>query len=176
MKQNMLVLSYDYELSKRIAKKLSDVFSMRVLDSIDLFEFDNIPHSFKDILEKNGIEYVMKEMKSIISMELDFDDAVFVANINMADECYDLFYKIKLSNFVMLLKKNINDEVFELKKKVYKTDAEKLFFASDMADLKTREELIETELADAVVEIDGLEDDEIVEKIIDKIKNYYSVN
>ena len=109
-------------------------------------------------------------------MELDFDDAVFVANINMADECYDLFYKIKLSNFVMLLKKNINDEVFELKKKIYKTDAEKLFFASDMADLKTREELIETDLADAVVEIDGLSDDEIVEKIIDKIKNYYSVN
>lgn len=176
MKQNMLVLSYDYELSKRIAEKLSDAFSMRVLDSIDLFEFDHIPFSFKEILEKNGIEYVMKKMKSIIKMELDFDDAVFVANINMADECYDLFYKIKLSNFVMLLKKNINDEVFELKKKIYKTDAEKLFFASDMADLKTREELIETDLADAVVEIDGLSDDEIVEKIIDKIKNYYSVN
>ena len=176
MKQNMLVLSYDYELSKRIAEKLSDAFSMRVLDSIDLFEFDHIPFSFKEILEKNGIEYVMKKMKSIIKMELDFDDAVFVANINMADECYDLFYKIKLSNFVMLLKKNINDEVFELKKKIYKTDAEKLFFASDMADLKTREDLIETDLADAVVEIDGLSDDEIVEKIIDKIKNYYSVN
>ena len=70
MKQNMLVLSYDYELSKRIAEKLSDAFSMRVLDSIDLFEFDHIPFSFKEILEKNGIEYVIKKMKSIIKMEL----------------------------------------------------------------------------------------------------------
>ncbi|MBR7172720.1 MAG: hypothetical protein IKD36_02895 [Clostridia bacterium] len=176
MKQNMLVLSYDYEKSKQLAERLADAFSMRVLDSVDLFEFDHIPFTFKEILEKNGIEYVMKKMKSIIKMELDFDDTVFVSNINMADNCFDLFYKVKLSNFVILLKKNLNDEIFELKKKVYKTDAEREFFASSMADLKTREDLIESDLADTVVEIDGLSDDEILEKIIDKIKNYYSVN
>lgn len=176
MKQNMLVTSYDYELSKRLAEKLADAFSMRVLDSIDLFEFDHIPFTFKEILEKNGIEYVMKEMKSILKMELDFDDAVFVSNINMADNCFDLFYKVKLSNFVILLKKDLNDEIFELEKKVFKTDAERRFFASSMADLETREELIEKDCADIVIDITGLNDDEIVSKIIDKIKIYYSVN
>ena len=53
---------------------------------------------------------------------------------------------------------------------------EKEFFASSELDLKLFEEAIEKNLADAVVEIDGLEDDEIVAKIIDKIKEYYSVN
>ena len=109
-------------------------------------------------------------------MELDFDDAVFVANINMADNALDLFYKIRLSNFVVLYKKDTKQEVIELQNKTYKTDKEKEFFASSELDLKLFEEAIEKNLADAVVEIDGLEDAEIVAKIIDKIKEYYSVN
>ena len=176
MKQNLLVLSYDYELSKRLAENLASAFSMRVLDSIELFEFDHIPFSFGEILEKNGIEYVMKKMKSIFKMELDFDDAVFVANINMADNCFDLFYKIKLSNFVILLKKDAKTESLELEKKGFKTEIEKEFFVSSETDLKLREEVIEKNCADAVVDITNLSDDEIVDKIIDKIKNYYSVN
>ena len=176
MKQNLLVVGYDYDLSKRLAEKLADAFSMRVLDSIELFEFDHIPFSFSEILEKNGVEYVMKKMKSILNMELDFDDAVFVANINMADNALDLFYKIRLSNFVVLYKKDTKQEVIELQNKTYKTDKEKEFFASSELDLKLFEEAIEKNLADAVVEIDGIEDDEIVAKIIDKIKEYYSVN
>lgn len=176
MKQNLLVVGYDYDLSKRLAEKLADAFSMRVLDSIELFEFDHIPFSFCEILEQNGVEYVMKKMKSILKMELDFDDAVFVANINMADNALDLFYKIRLSNFIVLYKKKTEQEVVELENKIYKNDKEKEFFVSNELDLKLFENSIENNLADAVVEIDGLEDDEIINKIIDKIKNYYSVN
>ena len=46
MKQNLLVTSYDYDVSKRLAEKLADVFSMRTLDVISLFEFDNMPNTF----------------------------------------------------------------------------------------------------------------------------------
>ena len=49
-------------------------------------------------------------------MELDFDNVVFVANLGFADKLQDLFYKIKLSNFVILLKKNIDDEFNEIQK------------------------------------------------------------
>ena len=85
MKQNLLVVSYDYELSKQIAIKLADVFSMRFFDQKELFEFDHMPMSFREIYSLNGADYVKKKMKSIIGMELDFDNAVFVADISFAD-------------------------------------------------------------------------------------------
>ena len=38
MKQNLLVISYDYDLSKRLAERLADVFSMRVFDQIEFIK------------------------------------------------------------------------------------------------------------------------------------------
>ena len=107
MKQNMLVTSYDYDVSKRLAEKLADVFSMRTLDMISLFEFDHMPNTFSEIYKINGKDYIEKEFRSILKMELDFDNVVFVANLGFADKLEDLFYKIKLSNFVILLKKDM---------------------------------------------------------------------
>lgn len=176
MKQNLLVTSYDYDLSKRLAEKLADAFSMRVLDAIGLFEFDHIPRSFREMLELNGYDYVMKKLRSILKMELDFDDTVFVTNVSFADNCSDLFYKIKLSNFVILLKKDLAEEEKELKAKQYQFESERSFFVCDKTVLETRETSISKDCADIVIEMGDLSEDEIVEKIIDKIKNYYSVN
>lgn len=176
MKQNLLVTSYDYDLSKRLAEKLADAFSMRVLDAIGLFEFDHIPRSFREMLELNGYDYVMKKLRSILKMELDFDDTVFVTNVSFADNCSDLFYKIKLSNFVILLKKDLAEEENELKAKQYQFESERSFFVCDKTVLEARETSISKDCADIVIEMGDLSEDEIVEKIIDKIKNYYSVN
>lgn len=176
MKQNLLLTSYDYDVSKRLAGELAESFSMRVLNQIELFEFDNMPNTFKDVLEKNGLDYVKKEMNSIIKMELDFDDTVFVANINFADTMQDLFYKIKLSNFVILLKKDIEQEIKELECKKFETEEEKCFFVSNRIELEKREQILIQDCADIVVDITNLTDEQIVENIVDKIKTYYSVN
>ena len=176
MKQNLMIVSYDYDVSKRLATKLADVFSMRVLDSVELFEFDHIPFSFADILENNGVDYVMKEMKSIIKMSLDFDDVIFVANINMANNTLDLFEKIKLSNFVILLKKDSKAEIAELSRKNYNKNSERDFYVLNEVDLKLFENSIETNLADVVIDIDVFDDAEIINQIIEQIKKYYYVN
>ena len=55
--------------------------------------------------------------------ELEFDDVVMAADISFADNCVDLFYKIKLSNFVVFMYKGIQDEMKELSNK--KVDFEK---------------------------------------------------
>lgn len=176
MKQNMLVTSYDYDVSKRLAEKLADVFSMRTLDMISLFDFDHYPNTFNDVLKINGREYIEKELRSILKMELDFDNVVFVTNMGFADKHEDLFYRIKLSNFVILLKKDIESEVIELQNKQFNTKEQKDFFSANRETLISQEHIIEKECADIVVDISNLTDEEIVENIIDKIKNYYSVN
>ncbi len=176
MKQNLFVTCYDYDVSKRLSEKLAEVFSMRTLDMISLFEFDNIPNTFSEVYKLHGKEYIEKEFRSILKMECDFDNVVFVANLGFADKHQDLFYKINLSNFVILLKKNIDEEFAELESKVYETEEHKKFFEATKSRILTQEQIIEEECVDAVVDITNLTDDEIVDKIIDKIKIYYSVN
>ncbi len=176
MKQNLLVLSYDYSLSKRISKKLAEIFSMRELDQFELFEFDHIPRNFDEVLEIEGDAYIMKKFRSIIKMELDFDNVAFTANINCADNCEELFYKMKLSNFVILLYKPIEIELSELDNVSYKTDKQKEFFKTDKQTLQNREEKIRQGCADISINIEDLSDDKIVELIIDLINAYYSVS
>ena len=176
MKQNMLVTSYDYDVSKRLAEKLAEVFSMRTLDMISLFEIDHSPNTFSEIYKINGKDYIEKEFRSILKMELDFDNVVFVANLGFADKLQDLFYKIKLSNFVILLKKDVESEIEEIKNKQFETKELKDFYLVEKEQLISQEHIIEKECADIVVDISNLTDDEIIDNIIDKIKNYYSVN
>lgn len=175
MKQNILIVGYNYELSKRIAEKLAIPFSMRVFDQLELFAFDHMPRSFGDVCKANGPEYIKKKLKSILKMELGFEDTIFVADLVMADDCSDLFHKIKLSNFVVFIHKKAEIELEELKKKKYPSQEETEFFAYNENVLKTREEVIKKDCADISVDIENLSEDEIIEKIITGIENFYKV-
>lgn len=176
MKQNILIVCYDYDISKAVAKQLANLFSMRLFDQKELFEFDHMPRTFSEVYDSYGKDYILKKMKSIVKMELDFDDAIFVADISFADNCFDMFYKIKLSNFVVLLKKDNETEVRELNNKKYETKEEKEYYSLDANTLKKREFAISYDLADVVIDIENMTNEQIASEIVDKIKNYYSVN
>ena len=176
MKQNLLVVSYDYELSKQVAKALAEGFSMRFFDQKELFEFDHVPRTLAEVCDEAGISYVQQELRSILKSELEFDDAVFVTDMSFVDYCQDLFYKIKLSNFVVFLQKNIDEEFAELSKKTFAGNAVKELLCPDQAKLENRKMTIRLELADIEVDVSGKNQTQIVDEIVDKIKNYYSVN
>ncbi len=173
MKENIFLVSYDYELTKKIAEKLADSFSMRVFDQKELFEFDNLPRTFGEVCESLGNEYILKGFRSIVKMELDFKNAVFVSDMSIADNCYDLFYKIKLNNFVVLLYEDTQTELKELELKRYASPAEAKFFKSNKEILKERKEIIEKDCADISVDIANLSIDEITQKVISHMKMFY---
>lgn len=176
MKQNILVVSYDYGFSKQIAKKLAELFSMHLFDELELFSFDHMPRTYDEIFDALGKDYIYNELKDIVSSEVEFDDAVFVADISFADNSEDLFYKLKLSNFVVLLTKPIELEMEELSKKEYGSKAEEKLFATDRELLEEREDKIIKNLADIIVDADNLTEEQIIAEIVDKIKSYYNVN
>ena len=176
MKQNILVVSYDYAFSKRIASKLAELFSMHLFDELELFEFDHMPRTYEEIFEFLGKDYIYKKLRLIVKSEIEFDDAVFVADISFTDYSEDLFYRLKLSNFVVLLTKPIELEMEELHNKKFETSAKKELFLSNQKTLENREDKIIKNLADIIVDADNLTDEQIVEEIVDKIKNYYNVN
>lgn len=174
MKGNLFLVSYNYDLSKRIAKSLAQEFSLRVFDQRELFDFDNMPRTFSDILTGQGSEFILKKFRSILKMELDFEDSIFISDISFADNCYDLFYKIKLNNFVVFMYKDLEKELQDLKQKKFSTEAEREFFVTDKVQLQNRENLIKNDCADISVDVTGLSDVEIVQKIINQIKIFYS--
>lgn len=175
MKQNILIVSYDYDVSRQVAKNLADSFSMRTFDQKELFEFDHMPRTFAEVYRLNGKDYVLRKMKSILKMELHFDDAIFIADNCFADNCYDLFYKIKLSNFVVFLTKDIQTEIQEITQKKYSSEECEEFYKISETELKEREYAIRNDVADIVVDISKKTISQICEEIVDKIKNYYSV-
>lgn len=176
MKNNLLISSYDYELSKRIAVKLADVFSMRYFDQIELFEFDHTPMSFAEIYRQNGRQYVEKKFRSIVKMELDFDDTVLCAHLSFAKTCGDIFYHIKLSNLVVLLYENSDEEAKKLLEKQYNSSEEREFFAVDAKQLKECEDTIKAECADILVDTEDKTDNEIIGEIVLKINQFYKLD
>lgn len=176
MKQNLLVVSYDYHLSRQVASCLADVFSMRFCDQKELFEFDHIPLTFSEVYQINGADFINKEMKGTIKMATEFENVVFVADISMADDCSDLFYALGKNNLIIMLKKDIDDEIEELSNRIYDSPEASEFFKTDKELLMLREEVLSESLADIVVDITGTNADRITENVVDKIKKYYSVN
>lgn len=175
MKQNIMVVSYNYELSKNIAHKLAETFNMRAFDQIELFEFDNLPRTFDEVLKIKGSEYVLKELRSIVKMELDFDNVSFAADISLAETSEDIFYRMKLSNFVIFMFKPLEIEMAELGKIKYISEDTKNFFKTSAEVLEQREKIINEKCADISINVDGLEEDKIIELIEKLIETYYSV-
>lgn len=176
MKQNMLITSYDYALSRRISEKLAEEFSMRYMDEVELFEFDHIPFTFAEIYRKNGEEYINKKFRSIMKMELDFDGVVFSADMSFADTCEDFLYRIKLSNFVILLCKDDKSEEESLAEKKYNSPEEKRFCCVDRETLMRRKGIIKRNCADISIDISGLSDESVVDEVKEQIKKYYRID
>lgn len=176
MKQNIMIVSFDYSLSKAIATKIADSFSVRFLDQRELFEFDHIPRTFSEVYKDSGEAYVKKKFRSLVKMETEFDSVVFAADMCLADNCDDLFYKIKLSNFVILLKKDEVQEERELSEKKFATAEERKFYIVDKETLLNRKRIIRENCADIEIDITGLSDESIVSEIEKGIKHYFMID
>ena len=155
MKNNLFFVAYDYNLSKMLATKTAEFFAMRLFDSVEMFEFDHAPRKINEVVSEYGRQYVLKKMKSIIKMELDFDEAVFACNFDVLSECVDLFDDIKSKNLVIFLSdKNLENQDENLKQK-------KLKFLTDCCDV--------------AIETKNLTNEKIFELVIEEIKDFFNI-
>lgn len=155
MKNNLFIISQDYEKSRVISKKVAEFFSMRLLDSIEMFEFDNSPRNIGEVCEEFGRDYIKKEMSSIAKMQLDFDDAIFVGDYEYLDSYNEIANKIKQKNLVIFLSDKSNEN--KQNENVY----DKLKFLADCCDV--------------AIDISCLPNEEIFDKVIIEIKKFYGI-
>ena len=174
MKQNILVVSYDYNLSLDLANRLAEYFSMRVLSEVDLFEFDNVPRSLSEMVALRGPEYVKEQLGREVKSSTEFENIIFVADLNMADTCKLFFEQIVQSFNIVLLSKNVEVEELELSKYNF-NDYEKEIFYQTKGDLMLKKQVL-SEICDVKLDVDGLTELEIFLKAVSDIKNIYNLN
>ncbi len=174
MKQNILLVSYDYDISKKVAEKLADFFSMRVLNSIELFEFDFAPRNISQMIYERGATYVKAQLGKIVKYSSDYENVVLIADISMADTCKECFDNISKDYVSVFLYDTPEAEENFLNKKNLSPELSKL-------NLYSKEQLFQMHqilksACDCSIQISGLTLMEVLFKTIGDIKKIYNMN
>lgn len=172
MKENMMVICYDYGLSRKISSSLADFLEMRLFDMLEMFIFNNAPYKLTDVININGVEYANKEMRGVLKTELDLSGVVFSAEPKMLGLNQDLFKKLKESNLVLFLKRNYRNDFLFRENMAFKSQVDKDFFKLEIDELTENAINIENNLADIVIDIDGLSYDKIKEKVLKTLESF----
>ena len=173
MRKNILVVCYNYALSRRVASVIAERLDMRSFDMYEMFKFNNAPNTLEDVLAINGKEFVDKKMRGVLKTELDFLGVVFVADFKVLTENQDLFEMLKENNKILLLKNDFKTEFAQRENISFMTAVEKDYFSFQLDELFDAEQLLETKLADFVVDINNLSYGEIIDKVIERIGEIY---
>lgn len=153
MKTKLFFVADNYNTAKLLASKVAKFFDMRIFDSVEMFEFDHSPRKIDEVLKELGENYVKKEMKSIIRMQLDFNEAVFVADLKYINQMASFLEEIKSQNLIIYV--NINNKLTENEK------FNKIELLTDVCDI-------------AINAID-LSEDDLFNEVVLHIKNYYHI-
>lgn len=172
MRKNILVVCYNYALSKRVASVLAERFDMRSFDMYEMFKFNNMPNTLEDVLRINGEAFVDKKMRGVLKTELDFLGVVFVADTKVLSKNQDLFASLKENNIVILLKNDFKTEYSQRENNTIMSDVEKEYFSLNLDELCETELMIETQFADLVIDINELNYTEIIKKVVASLDNY----
>ena len=172
MKENMMVICYDYGLSRRISSSLADFLEMRLFDMLEMFIFNNAPYKLTDVININGIEYANKEMRGVLKTELELSGVVFAAEPKMLGLNQDLFERLKDNNLILFLKRNYRSDFLFRENMAFKSVVDKDFFRLEIDELAENAQNIEDNLADIVIDIDGLNFEQIKEKVIKTLENF----
>ena len=172
MKENLMVVCYDYGLSRRISNSLAEFFEMRLFDMFEMFVFNNAPYSLTDVIKINGIDYANKEMRGVLKTELDLSGTIFAAEPKMLGLNQDLFERLKEVNLILFLKRNYRNDFLFRENMAFKSQEDKGFFKLEIDELTENSTTIEEKLADVVVDIDGLNFEQIKEKVIETLQKF----
>lgn len=165
MKQNLVILCYDYNLSKLISKSLSEYFLMRVLDETELFDFDYSPRSIEDLISMFGLDFVMEKFCKIAGSHCDYENIIFISHLKIMNNCAKKFDKFKENSLIILIESDFQDL----------ENIDNPIFILNENEFNQVQDNLQNSLADICIENVDLSFDELNKTIIEEIKNYYRI-
>lgn len=159
MKQNMMIVCYDYNLALSLGEKLSEFFSMRVFDELSMLSFDFAPLTLSELIEKFDENFVLEHLKKTVFSYCSFENVIGVSHLKVAALCEEFFGNIKENNLTVLVGAEAHGE----------DD----FFNMTETEILDAERLLSEKLCDIVVDGRGRAINEIFDAIIEKTEMYY---
>lgn len=171
MVSNIVVLGINRDMTRQVAEILSEQLEMHFLDTIELFEFDNIPRSFSDILKTQGERYFREKEKSLTGYVSSFDNTVIHAESGSVIKSKNI-KKFKEHCLIIYIHYPASMIKKILGEKKYDTVELKKFFNISIDRVQRRIGLLKKQ-SDIVVTGSGKSSLKITSEILRSIDNYY---
>ena len=84
MVENIAIIGIDRQQAYETAKLLASELEMHFLDTIELFEFDNVPRTLSDMIKEYGLRYFRKKEKGTLKYASEFNQTVINCESGMA--------------------------------------------------------------------------------------------
>ena len=125
LERNLAILCLSNNYGKIFGKKVADFLEMFYVNIEDILEYNLIS---EDMLKSAGIEYFEKEKQKIIDAITDYDNSLFVCNLNTFFE-KDNISKFKPNCVVIYLRFDRNcleniEQNYEIKRRLYAFEEE----------------------------------------------------
>lgn len=172
MIQNIAIVGLNREKAYEVAKLLATELDMHFFDSLELFEFDNIPRTFSQMLKDYGESYYRKKEKGMIGYVSDFTNCVINLESGMAENIENI-KQIKETSLLIYIHMPASMIEKKLIRKKYATKEEQEFFNVDINRIKERIKALKKN-SDIMV-IDEGSELKVSSQTLRKIKEYYKL-
>ncbi len=168
---NIVIASIDRKASREVSEIVAEQLGMHVLDTIELFEFDNIPRSLGQILEEQGEKYFRKKEKSLSGYVSEFENTVISVDSGCVLEP-DNIEKLKTSAIIVYLGKPQQALKSALKNENYANKYLKKFYDISLEKIKNRVNLWKS-CSDIVINTNNKSSLKVGAEVIRSIEEYF---
>lgn len=172
MIQNIAITSFDREFAKKVGKELSSILDMFYIDTIELYEFDHIPHTMTDMLKAQGVSEFRDKECGTIGYVTDFANTVITFESGAIKRKKNI-KKIKNSCEFIYLYKDLECAKTILQNAKYQSTIVKKFFNVPVKTLEIRDNILQKN-ADFVINITRKSPGMVAKDIIAKITKKYT--
>ena len=174
MVENIAIVGLDREQSYETAKLLASELDMHFLDTIELFEFDNIPRTLSDMIKEYGLLYFRKKEKGALKYASEFSQTLIHCESGMAMRKAN-FDNLKTNCLVIYLHNSASVVERKIKSKKYKTIEEAKLFKISLDQIKNRIANLK-KYSDIIVDAKNKSTLKLASEVLRKIKEFYGVN
>lgn len=174
MIKNIAIIGFKREQAYEVAKLLAEQFDMSLLDTVELFEFDNAPRTQSSMIEEFGMRVYRKKFRSTVKYSSFFENTVI--NVDPSVAYSNGIFEILKKNCLLIYLNNGTKRIYNyLNKQQYKTKQLKQLYKLSLADVEKRAKRMHDN-ADITIYATGASEFKISSEIIRHIKEFYGVN
>ena len=171
MVSNIVIVGINRVQSRQVAEIIAEQLGMHFLDTIELFEFDNIPRNLTDILREQGEAYFRKKEKSLSGYASEFENTVIHVESGCILEGVNI-KKLKQNAVIVYLSSASSRLKNELANAEYENELLKKFYNISLTKINQRVNLWK-ENANIVVKTGKVSALKVAADVIRAIESYY---